>query len=110
MIVSSLLGYGFSSGPPLDKNLRMEDAMRILDQTTVGLGLTGYLAQGGNVGNFLASMMAAKYSNCQGTVFDTSARHGVREMWEIVVPNRLSVLNKLHFQPRFLRIQENSLR
>ena len=60
VIVSSLLGYGFSSGPPLDKNLRMEDVMRILDQTMVGLGLTGYLAQGGNVGSFLASMIGCK--------------------------------------------------
>lgn len=66
VIVPSLPGYGFSSGPPLDEDFTLEHAARILDKTMTGLGLDGYLAQGGDVGSFLARIMAVKYDSCKG--------------------------------------------
>ena len=44
----------------------MEDVARILDKMMVGQGLNDYLAQGGDVGGFLARMIAVKYSSCKG--------------------------------------------
>lgn len=67
LIVPSLPGYTFSSGPPLDRNFRNADSARILDQLMQGLGFGGgYIAQGGDIGARVARLLAIDYDSCKG--------------------------------------------
>ncbi|KAH6976248.1 Alpha/Beta hydrolase protein [Ilyonectria sp. MPI-CAGE-AT-0026] len=53
LIVPSLPGYAFSSGPPLERNFAIADVARIMNNLMIefGFGDTGYVAQGGDVGS-----------------------------------------------------------
>lgn len=67
LIVPSLPGYTFSSGPPQDREFRSTDVARILNQLMVNLGFEkGYVAQGGDVGSRIARVLGAKYDSCKG--------------------------------------------
>lgn len=68
IIVPSLIGYGLSSDPPLDKDWKVEDTSRIMHKLLLSLGFssTGYLAQGGDIGSIVSRILAAKYSECKG--------------------------------------------
>ena len=67
VIVPSLPGYGYSSGPPLDKDYATEIATGALHNLMIGLGFGGgYLAQGGDIGSFVSRIMAANYDACKG--------------------------------------------
>jgi microsomal epoxide hydrolase len=69
VIVPSLPGYAFSSGPPLDKNFGTEDAARVLDRLMSMLGFgDGYVVQGGDIGARVARLLAATYTGCKGEV------------------------------------------
>ena len=66
VIVPSLPGYGYSSGPPLDRQFRVEDIARYMDALMVGLGFgSGYIAQGGDIGSFVARVLTATFDNCK---------------------------------------------
>lgn len=67
MIVPSLPGYGFSSGPPLDRDFTMIDAAEILNRLMVelGFGENGYVAHGGDIGSRLSRLLGAKYAECR---------------------------------------------
>lgn len=65
-IVPSLPGYGLSSGPPVDRDFDVKDAARLLNRLMVSLGFgAGYVAQGGDVGYFLARILSAEYDECK---------------------------------------------
>lgn len=65
-IVPSLPGYGLSSGPPTDRDFTTKDAARLLNQLMVNLGFgSGYVAQGGDVGYFLARRLSAEHDECK---------------------------------------------
>jgi microsomal epoxide hydrolase len=67
LIVPSLPGYTFSSGPPVDRDFTSPDAARILNQVMVNLGFGGgYVAQGGDVGSKISRLLGAKYDSCKG--------------------------------------------
>lgn len=67
IIVPSLPGYAFSSGPPLDKDWATEDIARMMHKLAEGLGFgTGYVVQGGDLGSMVARVMAVKYDACKG--------------------------------------------
>ncbi|KAI0455394.1 Alpha/Beta hydrolase protein [Xylaria acuta] len=66
VVVPSLPGYAFSSGPPLDYDFTLEDASLALDRLMRGLGLVGYIAQGGDLGASVARYQAAKCNSCAG--------------------------------------------
>ncbi|KAI1823685.1 Alpha/Beta hydrolase protein [Xylaria intraflava] len=66
VVVPSLPGYGFSSGPPLDYDFTVVDAAQALDKLMRGLGLIGYIAQGGDIGASVARYQAAKCNSCAG--------------------------------------------
>ncbi|THX82444.1 alpha/beta-hydrolase [Aureobasidium pullulans] len=52
LIVPSLPGYAFSSPPPVDKDIEIEDVARVMDQLMLKLGFgDGYMVQGGDVGS-----------------------------------------------------------
>ncbi|KAF2467733.1 epoxide hydrolase-like protein [Lindgomyces ingoldianus] len=66
IIVPSLPGYTLSSGGPQDKDWSMHDSARIMNQLMINLGFSKYIAQGGDVGSFVARIMATSYEQCVG--------------------------------------------
>ncbi|KAJ5930261.1 Epoxide hydrolase [Penicillium verhagenii] len=66
LIVPSLPGYAFSSGPPLDRNFGTKDIARVLDQLMRNLGFeSGYVAQGGDIGSRIVRELAVDYESCK---------------------------------------------
>jgi len=66
VIVPSLPGYAFSSGPSRKRDWVCEDMARIMNKLMVGLGFGGgYVAQGGDLGAFVARILAAQYEECK---------------------------------------------
>lgn len=66
LIVPSLPGYTFSSGPPKDTNFNVSNTSRILDKLMASLGFgAGYVATGGAVGSSVARVLAAQYDSCK---------------------------------------------
>lgn len=62
-IVPSLPGYGFSSGPSLEHESTCETMASAVEALMVGLGYgAGYIAQGGDLGSFVARILAAQHS------------------------------------------------
>ncbi|KAJ3946793.1 uncharacterized protein N0V96_003168 [Colletotrichum fioriniae] len=66
VIVPSLPGYGLSAGSiPLEKETQQEAVARTLHQLMLDLGFdSGYAAQGGDVGSFMARIMSG-YKECK---------------------------------------------
>lgn len=71
VIVPDLIGFGFSSRPPSDKDYGYEDNARILVKMMQILGFTaengGYITQGTDLGGAIAPKMAALDSTCRLT-------------------------------------------
>ena len=67
IVVPSLPGYAFSSTPPLDKNFGLGDVACVMDvlMTELGFG-NGYIAQGGDIGSYVARVLGAEYEACKG--------------------------------------------
>lgn len=66
IIVPSLPGYVFSSGPPQDTDWVAEDAARVINNAMKALGFTRYVVQGGDVGSLIASALATNYDSVIG--------------------------------------------
>jgi microsomal epoxide hydrolase len=68
VVVPSLPGYGFSSGPPVDKDYGIDTAASALHELMIGLGFgkSGYLVQGGDLGSFMCRVLALSYEECKG--------------------------------------------
>ncbi|KEF57781.1 uncharacterized protein A1O9_05701 [Exophiala aquamarina CBS 119918] len=67
IIVPSLPGYAYSSGPPVDKDYGLEVAAGALNNLMVGVGFgAGYLVHGGDLGSFMSRILAMKYDACKG--------------------------------------------
>ncbi|KAF2722235.1 alpha/beta-hydrolase [Polychaeton citri CBS 116435] len=66
VVVPSLPGYGYSSGPPLDKDFGVPDAAAMMDKLMVGLGFgSGYLAQGGDIGSYVSRVLNGISESCK---------------------------------------------
>ncbi|KAF7122388.1 hypothetical protein CNMCM5793_000413 [Aspergillus hiratsukae] len=66
LIVPSLPGYAFSSGPTLDRDYSSHDVARVMDQLMKGLGFGGgYIAQGGDIGSRIARVLAVDFESCK---------------------------------------------
>lgn len=73
IVVPSLPGYAFSSGPPLDRDYNSADAARIIDKLMKDLGFEqGYVAQGGDIGSRLSRKLAADHESCKGLLLPSS--------------------------------------
>jgi microsomal epoxide hydrolase len=69
LVVPSLTGYTFSSGPPVNRNWDREDTSRIMNKLMLQIGFqNGYIAQGGDIGSSIARILAAKYDECKGSL------------------------------------------
>ncbi|KIW96218.1 uncharacterized protein Z519_03286 [Cladophialophora bantiana CBS 173.52] len=67
VIVPSLPGYAFSSGPPVETDYGIDIAAGALNDLMVGLGFgSGYLAHGGDLGSFMSRLVAMNYDACKG--------------------------------------------
>lgn len=66
IIVPSLIGYGFSSPPPIDDDFTTGDNAALFDQLMRGLGFEQYVAQGGDVGSLVSTYLGADYPACKG--------------------------------------------
>jgi microsomal epoxide hydrolase len=67
LIVPSLPGYAFSSGPPLHKNWTNTDSARVINQLMQNIGLgSGYVAQGGDIGSRISRLLSLNYDGCKG--------------------------------------------
>ncbi|OJD36163.1 epoxide hydrolase [Diplodia corticola] len=63
VIVPSIIGFGFSSPPPLDKDFGIKDNCRLFHKAMLALGFgeRGYITQGGDLGGPIAETLAAVY-------------------------------------------------
>ncbi|KAI2620682.1 Alpha/Beta hydrolase protein [Hypomontagnella submonticulosa] len=67
VIVPSLPGYAYSSGPPVGVDYGVDIAAGAMNNLMVGLGFgSGYLAQGGDLGSFVSRILAMNYDACKG--------------------------------------------
>lgn len=65
-IVPSLPGYAYSGGPSLKQESTCESMADAVDRLMIGLGFgSGYVAQGGDIGSFVARILASKYASCK---------------------------------------------
>ena len=66
VIVPSLPGYGYSNGPPTDKNFTVEGIANVMDKLMIGLGYgDGYVTQGGDIGSFISRVLGTTSSACK---------------------------------------------
>jgi microsomal epoxide hydrolase len=62
-IVPSLPGYAFSSPPPTNRDIQIQDVASIMNSLMVELGFgNGYVCQGGDIGSKVPRVMAATYT------------------------------------------------
>lgn len=66
VIVPSLPGYTLSSGPPTGVEWKAEDAARIVHSLLTGLGFSQFIVQGGDVGSWIAALLATTYKEVIG--------------------------------------------
>ena len=67
VVVPSLPGYAFSSGPPTDKKFGIPEAVKLLNQLMNMLSFgDGYVAHGGDIGSKVARSLAATSPSCKG--------------------------------------------
>ncbi|CAK1361568.1 putative epoxide hydrolase [Cercospora beticola] len=66
VIVPSIPGYAYSSGPPTDVDYGLENAAEALNNLASALFPQGYLAQGGDLGSMISRYQAANCSPCKG--------------------------------------------
>ncbi|PVH74729.1 alpha/beta-hydrolase [Cadophora sp. DSE1049] len=64
-IVPSLPGYAYSSGPSVKKEWNNEDIAFVMNELMVGLGFSGYIAHGGDIGSFISRILAVSYDACK---------------------------------------------
>lgn len=66
VIAPSLVGYAYTSGPPVDTNYTTTRCAATMHKLMCGLGFdSGYLAQGGDLGSFIAKYQAFTYDECK---------------------------------------------
>jgi len=64
-IVPSLPGYAYSGGPSIKTEWNNEDIAYVMNQLMVGLGFSGYIAHGGDIGSFISRILAVRYDDCK---------------------------------------------
>lgn len=66
IIVPSLPGYAFSSGPSVNRDMCIGDAAILMNKLMLGLGFgSGYIAQGGDIGSYVARQSAERFDACK---------------------------------------------
>ena len=76
LIVPSIPGFTFSSGPPVGRSIETPTVAQILDKLMANLGFAhGYVATGGDIGSSIARILASKNfdSRCRGALINFCA-------------------------------------
>ncbi|KAJ4292651.1 hypothetical protein N0V90_009314 [Kalmusia sp. IMI 367209] len=92
IIIPSLPGYTLSSGGPVDRDWGVRDSAEVMHNLMQSLGFEKYFVQGGDVGSFLARIMAATYEGVVGAhlnMFSTTTQPD---------PEKLNALEKSSFE------------
>ncbi|KAG8631701.1 hypothetical protein KVT40_000841 [Elsinoe batatas] len=67
VVVPSLPGYTFSSGPPVDKDATFSEMSGVTGKLMHALGFgSGYIAQGGDLGSFISRYLGGFDDACKG--------------------------------------------
>lgn len=77
VIVPSLPGYGLSEGTNTERQWSMSEGALMLDKLMVGLGLSGYVAQGGDIGSYFARILAVESEHCKAVHREYLSAYGV---------------------------------
>lgn len=73
LIVPSLPGFTFSEGPLASIDWGSQNTAKVVDDLLVGLGFgDGYIAQGGDVGSFVAQTLSLTSESCLGKIIRIS--------------------------------------
>ncbi|KAH8828154.1 Alpha/Beta hydrolase protein [Flagelloscypha sp. PMI_526] len=62
VIVASLPGFTFGQGPPVDKDFGRNQVADIMLSLMLGLGYNEFAVQGGDLGSYVARILATQYS------------------------------------------------
>ena len=66
LVVPSLLGYAYSSGPPATKDWDMKGTSRVMHSMLMELGFEGgFVTQGGDIGAGVSLVLATGYDTCK---------------------------------------------
>ncbi|KUJ10363.1 alpha/beta-hydrolase [Mollisia scopiformis] len=95
LIVPSLPGYAFSSPPPLDRDFRVEDIARVMNQLMLDLGFgSGYVVQGGDIGSKVARVIAVEHEACKAVHLN----FGIMPEPQTADPSKYTALEKTGLQ------------
>lgn len=88
IIVPSLPGYTYSSGPPIDKDMDQNDMPRIMNKFMIALGFgeSGYVAQGGDIGSGVARRSAVQFDECKGMFIANPVRGQTQRLTSFSFP------------------------
>ncbi|KAF2868816.1 epoxide hydrolase-like protein [Massariosphaeria phaeospora] len=93
IIVPSLPGYTLSSGGPVDSDWTIVDSARVMNQLMLNLGFEKYIAQGGDIGSFVGTLMAVHHDACVGVhlnlmrIIDLPEEEGLSALEQRAVAN-----------------------
>ncbi|KAH8828653.1 epoxide hydrolase [Flagelloscypha sp. PMI_526] len=83
VVVASLPGFTFSQKPPLDKDFGRNEVAKIMNSLMQGLGYNEYAVHGGDLGSYVARILATDYSqNCKAlhlTMFLAAKPDGIED-------------------------------
>lgn len=66
LVVPSLIGYAYSSGPPTSKDWNIKDTSRVMHSALMELGFEkGFVTQGGDIGAGISRALAVTYDTCK---------------------------------------------
>lgn len=65
IVVPSLPGYCYSGGPSTKIEWTNEHMAYCMNEVMKAVGLTGYIAHGGDIGSFLSRICAVRYDECR---------------------------------------------
>lgn len=81
LVVPSLIGYTFSSGPPKTRDWNTKDTSRIMHSALLELGFKeGFVTQGGDIGAGVSLILATGYDSCKACHLNFFRIRGTNDM------------------------------
>lgn len=95
VIVPSLPGYAYSTGPAVDVDYSVELAAEAMSRLMIGLGFgAGYLVHGGDLGSFVSRYLTLHDDSCKGMHVNMSTMPPVDEIQHNMSDSEKAVLQK----------------
>src|SRR5215469_7869587 len=81
LVVPSLIGYAYSSGPPTSKDWDTKDTSRVMHYALMELGFErGFVTQGGDIGAGISLVLATAYDTCKACHLNYVPILGAKDM------------------------------